>query len=162
MWGLGWWWTQYCPLCLMLTFMILVQDVLEKGLREDFLILHGVRGGGREEEGVMQDLEWLVHSHFQRRYHQHLGAQISKVFRYPHVHRSILHRSILHISTLHCTALYCIHIRTRRGIHGQIYPFAWRSCGRRSPRELLKAKGHIWPYIPSGVLIRTVYHFKNH
>ena len=76
---------------ILLTGMILLQDVLEKGLRKDFLILHGVRGGGREEEGVMQDLEWLVQSHFQRRYHQHIGAQISKVFRYPHVLRCILY-----------------------------------------------------------------------
>ena len=30
------------------------------------------------------------------------------------------------------------------------------------PRELLKAEGYIWPYIPSWVLIRTLYHFNNH
>ena len=29
-------------------------------------------------------------------------------------------------------------------------------------KELLKAKGYIWPYIPSWVLIRTVYHFNIH
>ena len=32
----------------------------------------------------------------------------------------------------------------------------------RSPRELLKAKGYMWPYIPSQVLIRTLYNFNNH
>ena len=31
-----------------------------------------------------------------------------------------------------------------------------------SPRELLKAKGYSRPYIPSQVLIRTVYHFNSH
>ena len=41
---------------------------------------------------------------------------------------------------------YCIHIRTRGGIYGQIYPF----------------QRYIWPYIPSRVLIRIVYHFNSH
>ena len=56
----------------------------------------------------------------------------------------------------------CIRIRTRGGIYGQIYPFAWRSSRGRSQRELLKAKGYIWPYNPSWALIRTVYYFNNH
>ena len=30
-----------------------------------------------------------------------------------------------------------------------------------TPRELLKAMGYIWPYIPSRVLIRAVYHLNN-
>ena len=33
---------------------------------------------------------------------------------------------------------------------------------RANPEELLNAKGNIWPYIPSWVLIRTLYHFNNH
>ena len=57
---------------------------------------------------------------------------------------------------------YCIRIRKRWGIYGHIEPFAWRSSRGRSPRELLNAKGYIWPYIPSQVLIRTLYHFNNH
>ena len=32
--------------------------------------------------------------------------------------------------------------------------FAWRSSRGRSPMELLKAKGYIWPNIPSRVLIQ--------
>ena len=60
------------------------------------------------------------------------------------------------------TVLYCFRTRTRLGIHGQIYPFTWRSSWGRSLREFLKAKGYIWPYIPSPVLIRTVYHFNSH
>ena len=56
----------------------------------------------------------------------------------------------------------CNCIRTRGGIYGQIYPSAWRCSRGRSPRELLKAEGYIWPYIPSRVLIRTLYHFNNH
>ena len=47
-------------------------------------------------------------------------------------------------SPLH-TILYCIRIRTRGGVYGQIYPFAWRSSREKSPRELLKAKRYIWP-----------------
>ena len=46
-------------------------------------------------------------------------------------------------------------------IYGQLYPFAWRSSHGRSPRELLKVKGYIWPYILNRVLIRTVYHFNS-
>ena len=42
---------------------------------------------------------------------------------------------IMHIVALCyyiCTAFYCIRIRTRGGIYGKIYPFAWRSSqGRR-------------------------------
>ena len=53
---------------------------------------------------------------------------------------------------------YCIRIRTRGGIYGQMYPSAWRSSQGRSPRELLKAEGYAWPYIPSWDLIRTLYH----
>ena len=52
--------------------------------------------------------------------------------------------------------------KTRGGMYGQIYPFGWRSSPEQSLRELLKAKGYIWPYIPSWVLIRTVYHFNGH
>ena len=63
--------------------------------------------------------------------------------------------------TEYCTE-YCIRIRTREGIYGQIYPLAWRSSRGQNPRELLKAKGYIWPYIPSWVLIRTLYHFNSH
>ena len=55
-------------------------------------------------------------------------------------------------------ATYCICIRTRRGIYGQIYPFAWK----KFQREVLKAKGYIWLYIPSWVLIQTLYHLNNH
>ena len=36
------------------------------------------------------------------------------------------------------------------------YAYAWRSSPRRGLRELRKAEGYIWPYIPSRVLIRTV------
>ena len=36
----------------------------------------------------------------------------------------------------------------------------WKGLKRRL-RELLKAKGYIWPYTPSQVLIRTVYHLNN-
>ena len=58
--------------------------------------------------------------------------------------------------------VYCIRIRTRGGIYGQIYPSAWRSSQGWSPRELLKAEGYIWSYIPSRFLIRTLYHFIRH
>ena len=60
-----------------------------------------------------------------------------------------------------CLWWYCIRIRTRRGIYGKILPFAWRSSREQSLRELLKAKGYVWPYIPSRVLIRTLYNFNN-
>ena len=66
-----------------------------------------------------------------------------------------LHYPAPYIS-LHCPTLYCIRIRTRGGIYGQIYHFAWRSSRGQSPTELLKTKGCIWPYILSRVLIRTV------
>ena len=58
--------------------------------------------------------------------------------------------------------MYCISIRTRGGINGQIYPFAWRSWRGQSPRELLRAKGYILLYIPSWVLKWTVFHFNIH
>ena len=58
--------------------------------------------------------------------------------------------------------LNCIGIRTRWGIYSQIYSFALRSSWRQSPRELLKAKRCIWPYIRSKFLIRTKYHFNSH
>ena len=51
----------------------------------------------------------------------------------------------------------CIRIRTRGEMYSQIYPSAWRSSRGRSPRELLKGEGYIWPYIPSRVLTRTLY-----
>ena len=53
--------------------------------------------------------------------------------------------------------IYCISIRTRQEIYGEIYPFAWRSSRGQSQKELLKAKGYIWLYIPSWVLILTQY-----
>ena len=57
--------------------------------------------------------------------------------------------------------IYCMRLNTRQGIHSQIFPFAWRSFRGLSPRELLKENGYIWPYIPSWVLLRTVYHFNS-
>ena len=52
---------------------------------------------------------------------------------------------------------YTVRTRTRLGIYGQIYPFAFRSSRGRSPLELLQTKGYIWPYIPPVVLIRIQY-----
>ena len=52
---------------------------------------------------------------------------------------------------------YTVRIRTQLGIYGQIYPFAFRSSLGLRPRELLQAKGYIWPYIPPLVLIRIQY-----
>ena len=49
---------------------------------------------------------------------------------------------------------YTVRIRTRLGIYGQIYPFAFRGSLELRPRELLQAKGYIWPYIPPLFLIR--------
>ena len=43
--------------------------------------------------------------------------------------------------------IFCICIRTRGGIYGEIWP--------GTP----EGSGHILPYIPSRVLIRTLYHF---
>ena len=57
---------------------------------------------------------------------------------------------------------YCIRIRTRGGLYGQLYPFAWRSSQGRSLGEFLKAKGYIWSYILSRVQIQTVNHFNSH
>ena len=68
----------------------------------------------------------------------------------------------LNISIPSFRMIYCIRIKTREEIYNQIYPSAWRSSRGRSPRELLKAEGYIWPYIPSQVLILTLYHFNNH
>ena len=48
--------------------------------------------------------------------------------------------------------IYVIRIRMKGGIYSQIYLFAWRSSWGPSPHKLLKAKGYIWPYIPSRVL----------
>ena len=61
---------------------------------------------------------------------------------------TVLYCTVLYCTALYCSAqcsVYCICIRTRGGIYGQIYPFAWRISRGRSPRELLKAKGYIWP-----------------
>ena len=41
---------------------------------------------------------------------------------------------------------------TRRGIYGQIFPFARGSSQGQSPWELQEGKGHLWSYIPSWVL----------
>ena len=49
---------------------------------------------------------------------------------------------------------YTARIKTRIRIYGHIYPFAFRSSLGLPPPELLQAKGYIWPYIPSLVLIR--------
>ena len=35
------------------------------------------------------------------------------------------------IELVKCDIFFCIHIRTRGGIHGQIYPFAWKSSWSR-------------------------------
>ena len=45
-------------------------------------------------------------------------------------------------------------LRTRGGIHSWTFPFAWRSS--QSLRDFLKAKGYIWQYILSQVLILTI------
>ena len=54
--------------------------------------------------------------------------------------------------TLLTLCIYCIRIRKRQGKYSPIEPFAWRSSRGQSPRELMKAKGYIWPYILSRVL----------
>ena len=43
-----------------------------------------------------------------------------------------------------CIYLYCIRIRMRRGIHGQIWPFAWKSC-RGHKLRLKRAKWRAFP-----------------
>ena len=44
-----------------------------------------------------------------------------------------------------------------------LYPYKNERMDTRSNIPLcLKAKGYIWPYIPSRVLIWTVYHFNSH
>ena len=62
----------------------------------------------------------------------------------------------LNFNTIMFSNWECISIRTRGEIYGQIYSSAWRSSRGQSPR------GYIWPYIPSRVLIRTLYHFNNY
>ena len=54
-----------------------------------------------------------------------------------------------------CTRQSCIRIRIRRGSNIPLWL-------KKFPRELRKLKGYIWLYIPSWVLIRTVYNFNNH
>ena len=52
---------------------------------------------------------------------------------------------------------FIVRIRTWLRINGQIYPFAFRRSLGQRPRELLQAKGYIWPYISRLVLIRIQY-----
>ena len=64
---------------------------------------------------------------------------------------------MMELLTLLLLKWYTVPIRTWLGIHGQIYPFAFRSSLGLSPRELLQTKGYIWPYIPPLILIRIQY-----
>ena len=45
--------------------------------------------------------------------------------------------------------IYCIRIRMRAGIYGKMCSWAQGISWRHSPRGILRAQGHVLPYIPT-------------